>query len=98
MKSSLRKDFLFTKGDNLDINGCTDVDWARSIQDRCPTSSYFTFLGGNLVTWKSKKQEVVARSKAKSEYRGMAKAICELLWIKNLMQDLHIEQVNPIKL
>ena len=28
----------------------------------------------------------------------MAKAICELLWIRNLMQDLHIKQVSPMKL
>ena len=28
----------------------------------------------------------------------MAKAICELLWIRNLLQDLHMKQVNPMKL
>ena len=82
----------------MDINGYTDADWARSIQDRRPTFGYFTFVGGNLVTWRSKKQEVVVRSSIESEYREMAKAICELLWIKNLMQDLHIKQVSPMKL
>lgn len=33
----------------------TDAKWAGSIMDRKPTSGYYTFLGGNLVTWKSKK-------------------------------------------
>jgi hypothetical protein len=28
----------------------------------------------------------------------MAKAICELLWIRNLMLDLQIKPVNPMKL
>jgi hypothetical protein len=51
-----------------------------------------------LVTWQSKKQKVVVRSSAEVEYRGMAKAICELLWIRNLTQDLHIKQVTPMKL
>ena len=37
------------------------------------------FVGGNLVTWRSKKQEVVARSSAEAEYRGVAKGVCELL-------------------
>ena len=55
-------------------------------------------MGGNLVTWRSKKQEVVARSSAEAEYRGMAKAICELLWIKNLMQELQIKQTSPMRL
>ncbi|RVW94373.1 Retrovirus-related Pol polyprotein from transposon RE1 [Vitis vinifera] len=38
---------------------------------RRSTSGYFTFVGGNLVTWKSKKQNVVARSSAEAEFRGM---------------------------
>jgi len=37
------------------------------------------FVGGNLVTWRSKKQHVVARSSAKAEFRGMALGLCELL-------------------
>ena len=37
-------------------------------------------------------------SNVEAEYKGMAKAICELLWIRNLMQDLHIKQVSPMKL
>ena len=98
LKSSPGKGILFTKGDSLDINGYIDADWAGSVQDRRSTSGYFTFVGGNLITWRSKKHEVVARSSAEAEYRGMAKAICEMLWIRNLMQDLHIKQVSPMKL
>ncbi|RVW35915.1 Retrovirus-related Pol polyprotein from transposon RE1 [Vitis vinifera] len=39
---------------------------------RRSTSSYFTFVGGNLVTWKSKKQNAIASSSAEAEFRGMA--------------------------
>jgi len=55
LKSSPGKGILFTKGQNLDIHGYTDADWAGSIQDRRSTSGYFMFVGGNLVTWRSKK-------------------------------------------
>ncbi|CAL5428100.1 unnamed protein product [Camellia sinensis] len=98
LKSSPGKGIMFTKGCNLEVEGYTDADWAGSIDDRRSTSGYFTFVGGNLVTWRSKKQEVVARSSAEAEYRGMAKGVCELLWIKSLMQDLHIKQTNPMRL
>jgi len=42
----------------------TDADYAGSIVDRRSTTGYCMFLGGNLVTWSSKKQNVVARSSA----------------------------------
>ncbi|KAL6348496.1 hypothetical protein AAG906_009956 [Vitis piasezkii] len=42
--------------------GCNqDADWTGSITDRKSTSSYCTFVGGNLVSWRSKKQNIVAK-------------------------------------
>ena len=49
------------------------------------TSSYFTFVDGNLVTWRIKKQKVVALSSVEAEFRGMAKGLCELLWLRRLL-------------
>jgi hypothetical protein len=72
----------------LDVEGYTDADWAGSILDRKSTSGYFTFVGGNLVTWRSKKQKVVARSSAEAEFRGMAKGLCELLWLRRLLMEI----------
>ncbi|RDX73807.1 putative mitochondrial protein, partial [Mucuna pruriens] len=37
----------------------TDADYAGSVVDRRSTLGYCMFLGGNLVTWRSKKQNVV---------------------------------------
>ena len=36
------------------------------------TSGYCVFVGGNLVSWKSKKHIVVSRSRAEFEYKVMA--------------------------
>lgn len=41
-----------------------------------------------MVIWKSKKRNVVARSSAEGEYRAMAKASTELIWLKMLIEEL----------
>jgi len=50
------------------------------------------------VTWKSKKQNVVVRSSAEAEFRAMAQGICELLWLKIILEDLRIKLDEPMKL
>ncbi|PRQ29721.1 putative RNA-directed DNA polymerase [Rosa chinensis] len=99
LKSAPGRGVLFSKHNNiLDVCGFTDADWAGNITDRRSTSGYFTFVGGNLVTWKSKKQKVVVRSSAEAEYRGMAHGVCELLWLRNLLRDLGFKLKSTMQL
>ncbi|CAL1359321.1 unnamed protein product [Linum trigynum] len=51
--------------------------------------AYLVYYEGNLISWKSKKQRSVARSSTKAEYRALAHATAELLWIQNLLSELH---------
>ncbi|KAM2020888.1 hypothetical protein ACFX16_042974 [Malus domestica] len=88
LKGAPGKGLIFRKHGHLEIKGYTDADWAGNITDRHSTSGYFTFVAGNIVTWRSKKQNVVARSTAEAEYRGMAHGICELLWLRILLTEI----------
>ena len=56
------------------------------------------FIGGNLISWKSKKQDVVARCSVEVEYRAMALATCELIWLKHLLQELRFGKDEQTKL
>lgn len=88
LKSSPGKELKFSKNNHLQVEGYTDADWAGNISDRKSTVGYFMFVGGNLVKWRSKKQNVVALSSAEVEFRGMAKGFCELLWLKRLLTEI----------
>jgi len=43
-----------------------------------------------LVTWRSKKQIVVARSSIGAEYRAIAHTIYELIWIQLLLSEMGV--------
>ena len=88
LKSAPGRGLLFYKNNHLEVEGYIDADWAISISDRKSMSGCFTFIGGNLVTWRSKKQNVVALLSTEAEFRGMAKGLCELLWLRRLFSKI----------
>ena len=98
LKDNSEKGILFKKNNTLALEAYTDADYASSLVDRRSTTGYCTFLGGNLVTWRSKKQNVVARSSAESKFRAIAQGLCELLWLKIILDDLRIKWDGPMKL
>ena len=71
LKSSPGKGLMFRSHGHLNVDSFCDADWASCLDDRRSTSGYCVFVGGNLVSWRSKKQSVVSRSTAEAEYRAM---------------------------
>lgn len=70
---------------HLTLSCFTDVDWVSCPDGRLSTSGYCTYLGTNLVSWSSSKQKTVSRSSAESEYRGLANATSELMWVSAML-------------
>ncbi|RVW23497.1 Retrovirus-related Pol polyprotein from transposon RE1 [Vitis vinifera] len=96
LKMTPGKGLFFRKTENRDTEVYSDADWAGNIIDRRSTSGYCSFVWGNLVTWRSKKQSVVARSSAEAEYRALAQGICEGIWIKRVLSELGQTSSSPI--
>ena len=66
--------------------------------DRRSTLGYCTFVWGNLITLRSKKQTVLARSSVEAESRSLAHGLCEILWLKHLLEELRVPVQIPLKL
>ena len=81
----------------MTLEAYTDVDYVGSIDEKRSTLGYCTFLRGNLVMWRNKKQNVVSRSSTEVEFRLMTIGVCELLWLKIILEDLKIVW-EPMKL
>ena len=79
LKGYADRGILLKNHGNTHIMEYTDADWAGNSLDRKSTTGFCTFVGGNLVTWKSKKQTVVARSSAETKYRAMPATACDYL-------------------
>nr|GEU49965.1 hypothetical protein [Tanacetum cinerariifolium] len=67
----------------------SDADWACCPATCRSTSEYCVFLGDNLLTWSSKRQDTLSRSSAEAEYRVVANVVAETSWIRNLLRELH---------
>nr|GEW64887.1 ribonuclease H-like domain-containing protein [Tanacetum cinerariifolium] len=72
-----------------DLVAYSDADWAGCPTTRRSTSGYYVFLGNNLLFMSAKRQPTLSRSSAEAEYHGVANAVAETCWLRNLLRELH---------
>ena len=80
----------------LTIKCYVDSDWANDAEDRKSTSGNAIIFGNTLVDWSVKKQAYLALSTCESEFASISQLCTSLVWIKQLMKDLGIDQNDPI--
>ncbi|PKU85369.1 Retrovirus-related Pol polyprotein from transposon TNT 1-94 [Dendrobium catenatum] len=82
----------------LTLTSYSDADWAGDPVSRKSTSGFCSFLGTTLISWSVKKQHTVARSSTESEYRALAAATADILWLRRVLDDFGINTNTPTDL
>ncbi|GJZ86018.1 putative ribonuclease H-like domain-containing protein [Tanacetum coccineum] len=93
-----RPDIMYLKGkpklglwyprvSSFDLEAYSDSDYAGANLDRKSTTGGCQFLGRRLISWKCKKQTIMATSTAEAEYVAAANCCGQVLWIQNQMLD-----------
>jgi histone deacetylase 1/2 len=86
------------KSSSMLVSGFSDADWAGSVDDRRSTSGFDIFLGSNLVSWSARKQATVSRSITEAEYKVVANATAEIMWIQTLLKEIGIPSPRAARL
>ncbi|KAI0507419.1 hypothetical protein KFK09_013544 [Dendrobium nobile] len=80
---------------NPKLTTFVDADWASDPHTRRSTSGFCTYLGNNLISWTVKKQQTVARSSTEAEYRSLASAAADVIWLRRILSDFQISLQEP---
>ena len=101
LKHTPHYDLRFVKtGENLQLFGYSDSDYASDPLDRKSVSGYCFKLNKHsaLISWRSGKQPLVAASSCESEYIALFEATKEALNLRQLFSELTIKPPQTVKL
>lgn len=70
------------------------ANWAGNPDDQRNMGGFTIFFNDNLISWGSQKHPSVTRSSTKAEYKEVANATIEVIWIQVLLCELGISQTR----
>lgn len=82
---------------SFEIVGYSDSDWANNVNDRRSISGMLFLMGEGLISWKSKKQSVIALSTCEAEYIALSSCVQEAKFLQQLYADMmgaHRKQIK----
>ena len=98
VKGTISYGIKYSHLQNFMLHGYSDSDWAGSVDDMKSTSGYCFSFGSGMFSWCSRKQDNVAQSTAEAEYAATTVAVNQAIWIRKILADLHMNQLEPTEI
>ncbi|XP_067931146.1 uncharacterized protein [Watersipora subatra] len=93
LKGTRRSRLTFKPSDGI-LSGYCNSDWAGDADDRRSTTGYVFKLGKDTapISWKFRKQPIVALSSCEAEYMALSDAVKELLYLRSFCDQMNMSQ------
>lgn len=96
LKTTKRTKLELNMNQDTALTTYADATFMDGPEDSKSTTGYAIWIGNSLISWNSKKQTRIAKSVCQAEWMALCDAASELLLLKNLLQQLHMEVHEPI--
>uniref|UniRef100_A0A2N9JBE9 Integrase catalytic domain-containing protein n=1 Tax=Fagus sylvatica TaxID=28930 RepID=A0A2N9JBE9_FAGSY len=98
VKGTLDFGLLYSPSKEFKLFGYSDSDWAGDMDDRKSTTGFVFYMGDTTFTWTSKKQPIVTLSTCEAEYVAATSSVCHAVWLRSLLKELHMSQVEATEI
>ena len=95
LKGSKELGLRYFKTDAIKLACFCDSDWAGCPESSRSTSGLVCLLSGGPVCWLSRRQRLVTKSTAEAEFVALSETVCEVVWLRQLLDDLGRFQEGP---
>ncbi|UYV65931.1 hypothetical protein LAZ67_3005907 [Cordylochernes scorpioides] len=88
LSGAIDLELFYVKGNNNKVAMFTDADYGSDTDDRRSYSGMVAVIDGNVINWRSKKQQCVSLSTMESEYIALCHSAKEAVWLGQTLSDL----------
>lgn len=91
LRGTLDYGIIYKQTPKFTLECFSDSDYAGCPVTRRSTSGYVFNLGSGAISWCSQLQKSVVVSTTEAEYVAGSQSVKEMVWLRRLVSDLHIE-------
>ncbi|GKB48853.1 retrovirus-related pol polyprotein from transposon TNT 1-94 [Tanacetum coccineum] len=96
LQGTLDYGIMYKRGEDSELIGFTDGDYAGDLDDGKSTSGYAFMIGSGAISWSSRKQPIVTLSTTEAELVAATACGCQAIWLRYILEELNFSQGEPI--